>query len=75
MPLQDISSGGSQVYLTFHLFQADGSVGRRAQCEDGHGVRRTRRRGERVWKRCSRIIEGGGFRERVKIEVVLSSNT
>lgn len=42
-------------------------------CEDGRDVRRTLRRGERVWERCSRTKSSGKIKERVKIEVVLSS--
>jgi hypothetical protein len=44
-------------------------------CTDGHDVRRTLRRGERVWERCSRTNESDKFREQVKIEVVLSSKS
>ena len=104
-PLDDISPGRSQVCLTFHLLQADGTVERTTQyevdrlskwshvigdiertvgnmggfhvlkihCQDGRDVRRTIRRGERVWERCSRTGRGGYCKERVKIEVVLAS--
>jgi len=41
-------------------------------CDDGRDVRRTTRRGERVWERCSRSKQAGKFQERVTIEVVLS---
>ena len=44
-------------------------------CEDGRDVRRTLRRGERVWERCSRTKDSGKVKERVKIEVVLSSKS
>ena len=106
-PLDDISPGRSQIHLTLHLLQADGTVERTTQyevdrlskwshvigdiertvgsmggfhvlkihCQDGKDVRRTIRRGERVWERCSRLRprNGGEAKERVKIEVVLSS--
>jgi hypothetical protein len=42
-------------------------------CEDGRDVRRTIRRGERVWERCSRSRKAGTFQELVNIEVVLAS--
>lgn len=42
-------------------------------CADGKDVRRTLKRGERVWERCSRTKEAGTLQERVKIEVIMSS--
>jgi hypothetical protein len=103
--LDDISTGRSQVHLTFHLLQSEGTVDRITQydvdrlskwshlvgdiertvgtmggfhilkihCENGKDVRRSTKRGERVWERCSRTREAGKFQERVAIEVVLSS--
>jgi hypothetical protein len=105
--LDDISPGRSQINLTFHLLQPDGTVDRatryevdrllkwshligdiertvgnmggfhilKIHCEDGRDVRRTIRRGERVWERCSRRREAGKIQECVKIEVVLSSKS
>jgi len=104
-PLDDISPGRSQINLTFHLLQPDGTIQRTTQYdvdrlakwshvigdiertvgnmggfhvlkihgEDGREVRRTIRRGERVWERCSRRRNAGKYEESVKIDVVLAS--
>ena len=106
-PLDDISPGRSQIYLTFHLLQPDGTVERtthyevdrlskwchvigdiertvgsmggfhilKIHCQDGKDVRRTIRRGERVWERCSRTRRNGVCTERVRIEVVMSAKS
>ena len=44
-------------------------------CEDGRDIRPTLGRGKRVWERCARIYEADGFKERVNIELVLSSKS
>lgn len=106
-PLDDISPGRSQIHLTFHLLQSDGTVERTTQyevdrlskwshvigdiertvgrmggfhvlkihCQDGRDVRRTIRRGERVWERCSRMMRNGVCTEKVRIEVVMSTKS
>jgi hypothetical protein len=49
----------------FHLLKIHG--------EDGREMRRTIRRGERAWERCSRRRVNGKYEESVKIDVVLAS--
>lgn len=42
-------------------------------CVDGRDIRRTIRRGERVWERCERRQVNGKYEESVKIDVILAS--